>query len=86
MKFNNQFWWLEIRSTDPLYSELMYDETQKKWVTYEELMGWGSSCVECHSYKAAKRHIRKHSEFPKGTKFLLVSKWKGGYDRCLAKK
>ena len=39
----------------------------------------------CGSYKAALRHLRKHDEIPKGTRFVLVSRFVGG-DRVLVKR
>ena len=44
-----------------------------------------SSDYSIRSFKAARRHIRKHDEIPKGTKFKLVSRFVG-YDRILVKK
>lgn len=92
MKRNNQFWWLRF-SNDNLDWEkdinqqmLFYDHEKKKWVTRKEYTGhFYPSTFPCRSYKAAKRHLRKHNEIPKGTKFVLASKWVGG-DRCLVKK
>ena len=38
-----------------------------------------------HSLRAAKRHLRKHSEIPKGTVFRLISQYVG-FDIYLIKK
>ena len=36
-----------------------------------------SSTTNCHSVKAAVRHLKNHSEIPKGTKVTLVSRFIG---------
>lgn len=87
MKMNKQF--LELQYDTKGYNsgeELHYDENQKKWVTEkfftEDIY---PASYPCRSYKAAKRHLRKHIEIPTGTRFRLISKWIG-YDRYLIKR
>lgn len=95
MKMENQFWFLQydidtgIKSCD--YKtfknavELYYDHNKKMWVKRKEYSGsWYPASFPCCSYRAAKRHLRKHNEIPKGTRFRLVSKYVG-YDRFLIK-
>lgn len=58
--------------------ELYYDPNKKKWVKRDEFTGcWYPASYSCHSLKAAKRHLKKHDEIPKGTKFRLVSRYIG---------
>ena len=91
MKMENQFWFLEYdESNDESYEEfrekeLYYDPNKKKWVNRKEYTGyWHPATFPCRSYRAAKRHLRKHNEIPKGTKFRLCSKFVG-FDRYLIK-
>ncbi len=46
---------------------------------------FGTSMKHVHSLRAAKRHLRKHSEIPKGTVFRLNSQYVG-FDIYLIKK
>lgn len=92
MKIENQFWCLEYdRNNNESYDEsvskeLYYDLDKKKWVNRKEYTGyWYPATFPCHSYRAAKRHLRKHDEIPKGTRFRLCSKFIG-FDRYLTKK
>lgn len=83
MKHENQFWFLTSDSPD-----LLYDSTKKQWVSerkykYSGSPWWGD--FPCHSFRAAKRHLRKHNEIPKGTEFRLVGKFVG-CDRYLIKR
>ncbi len=65
--------------------ELHYDYNKNLWVHRQEYTGyWYPATFPCHSLKAAKRHLRKHNEIPKGTKFRLVSKYVG-FDLYLTK-
>lgn len=74
----------EVMLTDEDYFH--YDIYKQKWVKYENYKGyWLPGAAPCHSYEAALRHLRKHNEIPKGTKFRLVSKY-AGCDRLLIKK
>lgn len=58
--------------------ELYYDPNKKKWVKRNEWTGyWYPASFPCHSLKAAKRHLKKHDEIPKGTRFRLVSRYIG---------
>jgi len=95
MKMENQFWFLEydIDSAKKDYDykafknevELYYDHNKKMWVKREEYTGsWYPATFPCHSYRAAKRHLKRHNEIPKGTKFRLCSKYVG-VDRYLIK-
>lgn len=87
MKMNNQFWVLQYDvKQNKNEAELYYDDNKKSWVTRSEYTGnWYPANFPCHSYRAAKRHLRKHDEIPKGTKFRLVSRFVG-FDRYLIKK
>lgn len=96
MKRNNQFWFLRFdddydktKETFREYRnnrELYYDHNKKMWVHRAEYTNnWYPADFPCHSYKAALRHLRKHDEIPKGTRFLLVSKFVG-CDRVLIKR
>ena len=98
MKMENQFWFLEYdygneraESLEDYLEykhniELHYDHNKKKWVTEKEYTGsWYPATFPCRSYRAAKRHLRKHNEIPQGTKFRLCSKFVG-FDRYLIKK
>lgn len=96
MKMENQFWDLqydvELNREDCDYKtfknevELYYDDNKKLWVKRSEYSGnWYPAYFPCHSYRAAKRHLRKHDEIPQGTKFRLVSRFVG-FDRYLTKK
>ena len=65
--------------------ELHFDPNKKLWVHRKEYTGyWYPADFPCRSLKAAKRHLRKHNEIPKGTKFRLVSKYIG-FDLYLTK-
>lgn len=87
MKMNNQFWFLQYDvKQNKNEAELYYDNNKKSWVTRSEYTGnWYPANFPCRSYRAAKRHLRKHDEIPKGTNFRLVSKIVG-FDRYLIKK
>lgn len=83
----NQFLFLKYDTSNcNPEGELYYDRNKKKWVIEKD-------CTEdiypaaypCRSFKAAKRHLRKHNEIPKGTRFILISQWIG-YDRYLTKR
>lgn len=77
----NQFWCLKI-----VNKELFYDFLKKKWVKREEYTGnLYPATYPCRSWRTAKRHLKKHDEIPKGTKFILVNK-NIGYDRRLIKR
>lgn len=72
---------------------LWFDESDNKWKTYKECLEHLdnneafsiSNYAYVLTYKAAKRHLRKHKEIPVGTKFLLSSLYVG-QDRILTKK
>ena len=92
----SQFWALEFddtfdeaKETFKEYRnnrELYYDLNKKKWVHRHEYTGnWYPAVFPCRTYKAARRHLRKHDEIPKGTRFILVSRFVG-CDRYLYKK
>lgn len=98
MKMENQFWFLEYDKSnryDGGYEdyreykhnkELHYDHNKKKWVKEAEYTGHCyPATFPCHSYRAAKKHLKKHNEIPKGTKFRLCSKFVG-FDRYLIKR
>lgn len=87
MKMNNNFIGLEHLWEDHEWHDwLWYENDTKMWKPVEKCTGWRSSSKSnIHSFKAARRHLRKHDEIPKGTKFRLVSRFVG-YDRILVKK
>lgn len=87
MKMRNQFLELvHIYSVSDYDNGLSYDSHKKKWVKNIDYSGeYISSGFTCYSYKAAKRHLKKHSEIPCGEGFVLVSKYIG-FDRKLIKK
>lgn len=59
---------------------------KQMWVHRAEYTGYSYPAdFPCRSYKAALRHLRNHDEIPKGTQFILVSKFVG-QDRILVKK
>lgn len=81
MKMKNQFWYLKNQDRT-----LHYDVSKKKWVGKKEYTGSTYPGVfPCHSYKAAKRHLRKHNEIPIGINFILISNYIG-FDRKLVKR
>lgn len=89
MKMENQFWFLEEVSWEDDFNveeRLFYDPSKKLWVKRDEYTGnWIPATCPCRSYRAAKRHLRKHDEIPKGTKFRLCSSLIGNFDRYLTK-
>ena len=94
MKFENGFWFLKFENDirdDETHQEycnriLCYDRNTKKWVKKADYArGRFPVTFPCSSYRAAKRHLRKHNEIPIGSRFILVSKWVGR-DRYLTKK
>ena len=90
-----QFWFLESyekRNKNESYidfkrnRELQYDINQKKWVTRSEYTdSMYPGVFPCRSYRVARRHLKKHDEIQKGTRFRLVSIFVG-CDRLLYKK
>ena len=80
-KMENQFWFMTDDS-----SGIHYDRIRKRWVPRKEYNGncWPGE-FPCRSYRAAKRHLKYHSEIPKGTALRLVSRFVG-FDRYLVKK
>ena len=88
MKMENQFWFLEEISWEENHNRkerLFYDYNKRAWVKKEEYKGnVYPARFPCKSYRAAKRHLRKHNEIPKGTRFRLCSKFVG-FDRYLIK-
>ena len=60
---------------------IMVSDDDKIWVKkpHEECQGSGYSTASCpvHSVKAAQRHIKNHPEIEKGTKVILVSRFRG---------
>lgn len=98
MKMENNFWFLEYDISNQYdgdvenyyeyinNKELYYDADKKRWVKLSEYTGcWYPATFPCCSYRAAKRHLRKHDEIPIGSRFRLVSKYVG-YDRYMTKK
>ena len=86
MKMNNQFIGIEQVYEDQDFEDWLWHESGTNlWKPVKNCCGWHSNIHGVHSFKAARRHLRKHNEIPKGTKFLLVSRFVG-YDRILVKK
>lgn len=71
---NHDFCWLETENS--LY---WYVESIKQWRLFEDIPKnceyYSTGCL-CKSLKAAIRRIKKY-DLPKGTEFVLVSKWVG---------
>ena len=81
-RIKKQFMWLELdpETTDD-WIEWVYYLESKEWRkdSYFKLYEtYGSSVCRCRSLKAAIRRIKKWN-FPKGTTFMLLSRWVG-YD------
>lgn len=57
--------------------KLLYNTEQRKWHRESEF-GFNSACDEYwlvfRSLKAAKHHVKRHSEIPKGTRFVIEGK------------
>lgn len=86
MKMNNQFIGIEQVYKDQPFDDWLWHECESKtWKPTKDCHGWHSNIYGIHSFKAARRHLRKHNEIPKGTRFRLVSRFVG-YDRILVKK
>lgn len=86
MKMNNQFIGIEqVYKDQPFDDWLWYECGSKTWKPTKDCNGWYSNIYGIHSFKAARRYLRKHDEIPKGTRFRLVSRFVG-YDRILVKK
>ena len=51
---------------------LSFDDEQNQWVPENKSL---SNDIFCHSLRAAKAHLRRHNEIPKGTRFKLVSRF-----------
>lgn len=87
MKMNNQFIGIEQVYDDQDFEDwLWYEYGTKTWKPVKDCDDWYSNNYHgIHSFKAARRHLRKHEEIPKGTLFRLVSRFVG-YDRILVKK
>lgn len=86
MKMNNQFFCLSGIYDKDCNKWLIYEEKTKLWKPVPEFDFWpGDYNWHIHSFNAARRHLRKHDEIPKGTRFRLVSRFIG-YDRILVKK
>ena len=84
MKVNKYFWCLESLDRD-----LVYDFREEIWKKRNECNNTKSnfSCYgkgEIKTFKAAKSHIRRHNEIPKGTHFRVVSQYIG-FDRYIIK-
>ena len=79
MKMNSQFFGLTN------FCGLWYSEANRKWEPIEDVQVPFGNYVHIHSFKAARRYMRKHDEIPKGMKFRLSSRFVG-YDRELVKK
>ncbi len=91
MKMRNQFIILSLLTDDFGNSvsgwNKFYDPRQRKWVDEKDVTFPGLNAglgLICKSVKAAKRHLRRHDEIPKGTKFILESRFMG-FDRVLTK-
>lgn len=57
---------------------LYYDYDKRLWVHYLDYTGSIFPAIApVHSLKAAKKHLKRHNEIPKGTVFRFVSKYVG---------
>jgi hypothetical protein len=71
-------WDAVIEWDDGLYGLVAWDNIEKKWSPKADIKEWGSthSCV-IRSVRAFRRRLRQwRSCLPKGTKLILVSKYK----------
>lgn len=62
--------------------DLWWADDLRKWTSTEEIQdsnSWSSNCAPCRSFKAFKRHLRKHPELQQLDEVILVSRYKG-YD------
>lgn len=84
IKVDNDLWRHRVPVFDRLITinpNLAYVAEEKLWKPKSEIPGCipGLECnsVPIHSVRAAKRHIRKHDELPKGTELKLFSRLVG---------
>ena len=64
------------------YCDLWWSDTEKKWVDYKEVKDdeiYSSTMTSCRSFKAFKRHLRKHPELKAADEVIFVSQFVG-YD------
>lgn len=62
--------------------DMWWAEDLRKWTSTEEIEdtnSWASNGCLCHSFKAFKRHLRKHPELRQLDEVILVSRYRG-YD------
>lgn len=77
-KHNKKYGYIMLQ---PVYEELLWNDIEKKWEVcnseniYVRYMSYMKYEIGIHSIKAAKRHLRKHDEIPKGTRFRLVNQF-----------
>lgn len=60
-------------------SQIWWSEKKRKWLIWDECMKYGiySNTAPCHSFKAFKRHLRKHPELKEVGKIVLSSRYIG---------
>jgi len=70
-RLHKQFIWITN------HDNLWYVDSEKRWMCHDEIpeLVCYSTCCDCRSIKAFKRHLRKHPEI-RG-KAILVSRFKG---------
>lgn len=74
---------------ESLDEDLVWDMEEELWKKKDECKnpysyfnGFGKKDIQ--TLKAAKAHIRRHNEIPKGTRFLVVNRYEG-LDQYLTK-
>ena len=60
-------------------AQMWWSDKKKKWMSYEECIKYGSfsNIAPCRSYKAFKRHLRKHPELKEFGEVVLFSRYVG---------
>ena len=60
-------------------SQIWWSEKKRKWMSYEECINYGSfsNTARCRSFKAFKRHLRKHPELKEAGEIVLSSRYVG---------
>lgn len=87
-RHNKKYGYMQLEPMYDLKRELLWNANEKRWEMrndeneYELYMQYE---VSIHSIKAAKRHLRKHNEIPKGAKFRLIN-WLDPTDTILIKR
>lgn len=73
---NKKYGYMMLEPVFDIRQDLLWNDIEKKWEARNDeniYMRHMKYEVGIHSIKAAKRHLRKHDEIPKGTRFRLVN-------------